>query len=135
MTTTFETAKVGDRVWCMRHGWGEVRETGWSARYPIYVCFPNDEFKTYTAGGLYDEDDVTRSLFWDEVVIEAPVKPLPDLEVDTKVLVWVNPNKKNRRHFSHFRAGRIWTFDSGSTSFTKLHAESTTGWPHWELAE
>lgn len=136
MTTTFESAKVGDPVWCMRSGWGDIRDVGSTERYPISVYFPEvDEFNSYTTDGFYDENHITQSLFWDEVVIVAPEKPLPKLEVDTKVLVWTDPNKKNKRHFSHFNHGRIYTFDSGSTSFTKLHRDSVTGWPHWELAE
>ena len=135
MTTTFETARIGDKVWCMRSGWGEIRDTHWTNRYPIYVYFPNDEFKLYTADGFYDDDDISQTLFWDEVKIVAPQKPLPELEVDTKVLVWGNNNIKHRGHFSHFSNGRIYTFDSGSTSFTKLHSNSVTGWPHWELPE
>lgn len=96
MTTTFETAKVGDRVWCMRRGWGEVREVkecggerwgGDTNRFPIDVRFPSGECETYTLGGLCDDDDISQTLFWDEIVIEAPVKPLPVLQVDAKVLV------------------------------------------------
>ena len=135
MTTTFETAKIGDRVWCMRSGWGEIRETDYSARYPIYVCFPNEEFKTYTSGGLYDEGDITRSLFWDEVVIEAPTKPLPDLPVDAKVLVWDDSEQKFRRHFSHFRNGDFYAFYKGRTSFTADGECDVTVWPCWELVE
>lgn len=67
---------------------------------------------------------------------EVPQKSLPDLEVDTKVLVWTDPSKKYRRHFSHFsRDGHINTYDSGATSFSKLHRNSITCWPHWELVE
>ena len=51
MTTTFEDAKVGDRVWDIRSGWGEVR-TNSSVSYPIAVYFQSEEFKTYTVGGL-----------------------------------------------------------------------------------
>lgn len=78
MTTTFETAKVGDKVWCMKSGWGEIRETDYSSRYPIYVVFSRDEFKTYTAGGLHETDDKVQTLFWGEVVIDAPLKPRTD---------------------------------------------------------
>lgn len=73
MTTTFETAKVGDKVWCIRSGWGEIGEVGWSDRYPIYVRFPHGEFKTYTVDGLYDEEDLNQTLFWGEVLVGAPV--------------------------------------------------------------
>ena len=134
MTTTFETAKVGDRVWCMRAGWGEIRDDRRaSAAYPIHVYFSNDEFKTYTVDGLYDADDITQSLFWDEVKIEAPQKPLPDLEVDAKVLVWSDHRcLKLKRHFSHFENGVLRAFDRGHTSWT---GGPTSAWPNWELAE
>lgn len=135
MTTTFETAKVGDRVWCINAGWGEIRGIDGLDAYPIAVYFLNDEFKTYTAGGLHDEDDITQSLFWGEVKLEAPQKPLLDLEVDTKVVVWNDPKQKHNRHFSHFSNGRINTFDMGCTSFTSPNPASVTDWPHWELAE
>lgn len=144
MTTTFETAKVGDRVWCMMRGWGEVREVreggyervgGSTNSYPIDVSFPSGECETYTLGGLYNDDDITQTLFWDKVVIEAPAKPMPDLEVDTKVLVWSDPEQKYRRHFSHFSNGRIYTFGRGRTSFTTLDSAPVTEWPNWELAE
>ena len=135
MTTTFETARVGDKVWCMHTGWGEIIDTWASVSYPIAVYFPNEIRKLYTTGGYYVDDDVSQTLFWDVVKVVAPQKPLPNLEVDTKVIVWTNPYKKQKRHFSHFVDGRIWTFDNGSTSFSKLHTNSVTGWPHWELAE
>lgn len=135
--TTFETAKIGDRVWCMRSGWGEIRGIHCARSYPISVYFLNDEFKEYTADGFYDEDDIQQTLFWDEVVIEAPVKPLPDLVVGAKVLVWDNGYENGyehrvKRHFSHFKNGDCHTFDLGHTSWT---GGSTTAWDNWELAE
>lgn len=93
MTTTFETSKVGDKVWCIHSGWGEIRGTQWTDRYPISVYFTNGEFKTYTVDGHYAVDDITQSLFWDKVVIEAPVKPkthtvqgveVPDFRIEPK---------------------------------------------------
>ena len=77
-TTTFETAKVGDRVWCILSGWGEVRGIDSSKAYPIAVYFTRDEFKTYTVNGLYLDGDLNQTLFWDEVVIDAPLKPRTD---------------------------------------------------------
>ena len=139
MTTTFETARVGDRVWSIEHGWGVVKRLERMFTNPMLVEFSGEVYVTYKLDGAQHSRHSqcrTQTLFWDEVKFEAPQKPLPDLEVDTKVLVWGdNNNIKHRRHFSHFRDGRIWTFDSGSTSFTKLHRNYVTGWPHWELAE
>ena len=133
MTTTFETAKVGDKVWCMRFGWGEIRNTEASTAYPIAVYFPEDEFETYTAGGLHDEDDITQSLFWDEVVIEAPVKPMPALKVNAKVLVWMaDSSNKYCRHFSHFENNDIYVFDKGLSSWT---GHTASAWDHYEVVE
>lgn len=75
MTTTFETAEAGDRVWCMVAGWGEVQAIDSSRDYPIAVCFKGDDIQTYTVGGFFAKDDIRQTLFWDEIVFEVPVKP------------------------------------------------------------
>lgn len=132
MTTTLEDAKVGDKVWDTRKGWGVVDEIRYSNEYPILVNFGYD-CESYTLDGYYFEDDVSPSLFWDEIVIEAPPKPLPDLPVDAKVLVWLDGSRdKYRRHFSHFENGGCHTFCGGHTSWT---GGTTTAWDNWELAE
>ena len=139
MTTTFETAKVGDRVWSMEYGWGEIVPTTAGETDTIKVMFIDGPSSTYTLEGrrlfthMRPRCSANQTLFWDEVVIEAPQKPLPVLEVDAKVLVWFNPDKKHKRHFSHFGNGVIWTFDAGSTSFTRLHKSSISYWPNWEV--
>lgn len=133
MTTTFENAKVGDKVWCMRSGWGEIRETDWSSRCPIYVVFSRDEFKTYTADGLYDTDDKLQTLFWDEIKFEAPTKPLPKLKVDDKVLVWQEGGEsKYKYYFSHFIGDKIYCFNYGATSFSSTKYR-TTAWDNFEI--
>ena len=133
--TTFETSEVGDRVWSITKGWGEINRIDKRSEYPLYVKYDSTGYDTFTFGGYLLASYVMRSLFWDEVKIEAPHKPAPDLEVDTKVLVWNNPNRKHRRHFSHFSNGQIYAFDLRSTSFTRLNEGSVTGWDYWELAE
>lgn len=134
MTTTFETAKVGDRVWCILSGWGEVRGIDSSKAYPIAVYFTSDEFKTYTVDGLYDDEDLNQTLFWKEVVIDAPPKPSPQLEVDAKVVVWNDGRDRFSRHFSHFsKDGVLHTFSHGKTRFTG--AGHATPWDNWELSE
>lgn len=137
MTTTFETAKVGDKVWCMVRGWGEVRELEIKNNDLVDVYFPSlNEYVSYTFDGIYYERDTCRTLFWDEVVIEAPQKPLPKLEVDTKVIVWNRGVGKVRRHFSHFtHEGKIVCFDYGMSSWTTQNTKNTTEWNEWELAE
>lgn len=77
MTTTFETSRVGDRVFSHTFGWGEIARISLLARRPIYVCFfSNNESGFYTLEGYHDPNLPVQSLFWDEVTIEAPVKPV-----------------------------------------------------------
>lgn len=79
--TTFETAKVGDRVWCLLHGWHPIIDTQHNANYPILT-----RKGSYTIDGRNYSNN-GRTLFWDEVIITPPPKPAPKLEVDTKILV------------------------------------------------
>lgn len=132
MTTTFETAKVGDRVWASVSGWGTIKSID-DSEYPITVYYDNGEYDTYTIDGVLFKDGGLQVLFWDEVVIEAPVKPMPALQVDAKVLVWRDGSRsKFCRHFSHFENNNIHVFDGGLSSWT---GNSSAAWDNWELAE
>ena len=126
--TTFETAKVGDRVWCLLHGWHPIIDTQHNVNYPILT-----RKGSYTIDGR-NYFNYGRTLFWDEVVITPPPKPLHKLEVDTKVLVWDNEDKLVRkRYFSHFdNTNNIHVFAQGATSWTK---DLTTKYSNWKLAE
>jgi hypothetical protein len=77
-TTTFETAKIGDKVFSLIFGWGEIKNINWCNLYPICVRFDsiNGE-RCFTSEGFFYKDARIQSLFWDEVTIEAPVKPAP----------------------------------------------------------
>ena len=136
MTTTFETAKVGDRVWSIKEGWGEIIEIDYDSDYSLSVKYDISGTDTFTFGGYESIADPMRTLFWDEVVIEAPQKPLPDLKVDAKVLVWDSKRELARTaHFCCFEDGKIYTYRSGRTSFTKVSRDHLDGWNYWELAE
>ena len=126
--TTFETAQVGDRVWCLLHGWHPIIDTQHNVNYPILT-----RKGSYTIDGRNYSNN-GRTLFWDEVVIIPPPKPAPKLEVDTKVLVWDNEDKLVRkRYFSHFdNTNNIHVFAQGATSWTK---DLTTKYSNWKLAE
>lgn len=135
-TTTFESAKPGDKVWFIpTREWGTIAEIRPDMNYPIMVNFGGDSIISFTLDGKECISHSFQSLFWDEIHIIAPPKPLPKLAVDTKVLVWNHPNNKAKRHFSHFEDGKIYTFDNGSTSFTRRRRNSITSWSNWELAE
>jgi hypothetical protein len=75
-TTTFETAKVGDRVFSHTFGWGTVDEIIEDSSYPIQVLF-HDNCDSFTIEGFYYKDKPIQCLFWNECTIEAPAKPLP----------------------------------------------------------
>ena len=129
--TTFETAKVGDKVWCLYYNkWLTITNIRKEDAYPIKT-----EINSYTLDGRLNTHSI-RTLFWDEVVITPPEKPLPKLEVDTKVLVWDRHyNTKERRYFSHFeKNGKIATFSQGRTSWSMDNTPSIV-WNYWELAK
>lgn len=133
MTTTFETAQVGDRVWCLYYNkWFTITNIRKEDAYPIKT-----ELNSYTIDGIMNVGG-GRTLFWDEVTIVPPKKPLPKLEVDTKVLVWDNRYERpTRGYFSHFeKNGNIVIFSGGGTSWSKFNADvPTVSWEHWELAK
>ena len=133
MTTTFENARIGDRVWCMRRGWGTVRKIDGDSLYPLKITYQHAAIGSYTLDGLAHVEDITQTLFWDEVVFKAPSEPVRDLPVDTEVLVWMHPSEKHRRYFSHFNSSRkIHCFVNGKTSWT---TKQTSDWLYWELRE
>ena len=128
MITTFETAKEGDRVWDIFHQeWFDITSVNLDSSLPIRV-----NYGSYTLDGRLN-GNIARTIFWDEVIITDPSKPLPKLEVDTKVLVWITEgDEKTKRYFSHFdKNGNISVFLDGKTSWT---ITSTNKWNHWELA-
>ena len=129
MITTFEDAKVGDRVWCVYNGWQTIiKITNFSNTYPIET-----DKTLYTYDGRISANS-GRTLLWGEVIITPPEKPQPKLEVDTKVLVWDSEKKvKLHRHFSHFeKNGKIVTFAEGRTSWSQGD-KSVVDWEYWEL--
>lgn len=131
--TMFADVQVGDYVWDSRKGWGIVVATEHDAHYPIIVDFEGD-YDSYTLDGYYSEGDVNPTLFWDEIEIKAPPKPLPKLEVDAKVIVWEDVGVELKRHFSHFSDdGVLHTFYNGKTSFT--NGGHYSAWINWRLAE
>ena len=128
--TTFENAKVGDRVWCLLYGWQTIESTDFNINYPIAT-----KKGTYTYDGKVQLSSQNRTLYWDEIAITPPSKPLPKLEVDTKVLVWdyEEDKYKIKGHFSHFnKYGSIFIFANGTTSWSN---SITIGYNYWELAK
>jgi hypothetical protein len=70
----FENARTGDRVWSIRHGWGTIACLD---NHDIHVEF--DYFRKkriFSICGKYDIEDLYPTLFWDEVKIDIPQKPI-----------------------------------------------------------
>ena len=130
MITTFEDAKVGDRVFHYKYSWSTITNIKKESDYPIIIDY---DF-SFTYEGFTDKSDKNRTLFWDEVVITPPEKPLPRLDVDTKVLVRDTLSSEPlRRYFSHFeKNGKIVTFAEGRTSWSQGD-KSVVDWEYWEL--
>lgn len=73
--TTFENAKVGDKVWSVMFGWGKIIGISKDSDYPIRVEFaqPNT-IGTFMLDGVSFKCE-NRTLFWDEIKITPPERP------------------------------------------------------------
>lgn len=69
-----DEVRVGDKVWHMSFGWGEVTELD-SSDYPICVQFEGFKLDWFTEDGkIYAEDNIP-ILFWEPTELEIPKKP------------------------------------------------------------
>jgi len=129
----FKDVKIGDRLYSLVYGWGVVEEIG-KENLQITVKFKNER-DTFTFDGKMYETDMHQTLFWDEIKFQVPKKPLPDLEVDTKVIVWNKEGLiKCKRYFKEFTPDGIAVcFIKGYTSWTS--SGETAKWEHFEVAE
>jgi hypothetical protein len=88
--TTFENAKVGDRVWSVEFGWGVVVD---KKKDVFYVNFTK---RTYTKENVFYSFDgkafkigkSNQTLFWDEIKIVPPERP--KRKVVRNIERWVN---------------------------------------------
>lgn len=119
--------KAGDRVWsALRNDWVELIEIG--------------QHGLYDGGWMYDTDGKLSGssgpfpmLFLNEVKPEdwPQPEPLPDLEVDTPVMVKDLGNSRwFKRHFAYWDDTKICCWDYGGTSFT---SKSAAHWDQWRL--
>lgn len=128
--TVFRNYKRGDKVWHITKGWVEIDSID-STQHPI-----NTRFDNFTVDGKAYEDDLYPTIYPNEfkVPAEAFKKPLPDLKVDTKVIVWNKDDKaKYHRHFKWFtKDGEIVCFVNGTTSWSN---DGDTIWDYYEVFE
>ena len=72
--TTFENSKVGDRVWSIEWGWGNIKEIyDLELNKKMFVRFKTAGFN-YFLNGKWIEDS-NQTLFWDEIKIVPPERP------------------------------------------------------------
>lgn len=121
--------RQGDIVWHSRMGFLKVGNINNDQRnnYTIRLEIGS----TFTSDGKVTINDMYPTLFWKEQILDLS-QPLPELEVDTKMLVWNAIGNKVRRYFSHFdKDGDIRVFVHGKTSFT-ADGDVTT-FNNWEV--
>jgi len=75
--TTFETVKVGDRVWSITYGWATVTEV---FKDKFEVQNDNGSTSMFNNDGTFHRmtslfTKTNRCLFWDEIKFEIPKKP------------------------------------------------------------
>jgi hypothetical protein len=75
MSTTFEEAQVGDKVWSVRYGHGVVASIYSDPDYPLVVKFERYvNSKSYTFYGNEYHHEL-QTLFWKEIKFEVPEQP------------------------------------------------------------
>jgi hypothetical protein len=74
MKNTFEKAQADDKVWSIRHGWGVITHID---NHKVFVRFDHLNWDCiFTICGKFSTEDLNPSLFWDEIKIDIPQKPI-----------------------------------------------------------
>ncbi len=131
----FDCIKVGDKVWSARFGCGRAL-LRLASETRFNVQFECGATKIHELDGTI-EGDYLQTLYWQKPDIIDKGKPLPDLKVDAKVIVWndCEPQHKHKRHFKEFREGKIVCFDNGKTRFTSNGSAYDLMWDNYEIVE
>jgi len=102
--------------------------------YPVEVSLDNGKSETFTGEGRYYTLHVHPTLFlapFEWPTQEQPEPPLPDLPVDTPIMVRNHEYESwGHRHFAAWKYGKVTTFTGGRTSFTE---NVTIDWEQWRL--
>lgn len=71
-----EEVKVGDKVWDIHRGWGEVTEIHYKKFHNYPICVSWEDYHVWiTKDGKVEVDEEMPSLFWQPIVFEIPKKP------------------------------------------------------------
>lgn len=77
----FRDAKVGDKVTCLKHGFGKILKIEKEDDHPIIIKLNNNEEYCYSYEGKYFKKDLNPVLFKGHVNFEIRTTPvLPDLK-------------------------------------------------------
>jgi len=88
--TTFENAKVGDKVWSCVYGWGEIKTIITEMKYPISVKFKRSNYTiSYNWNGIRIPTE-NCTLFWDEINMTPPERP--KRKVKKVIQGWESPS-------------------------------------------
>jgi hypothetical protein len=69
--------KVGDKVFHLQHGWGEVTIIDTEESYPITVCFNNNEMYRFTKEGRVNSWEKTPTLSFTEYTLQGFTQERP----------------------------------------------------------
>ena len=135
----FSNAKVGDKVFCLLNGEGIICDINTTYDYPIRVMFNNIKEDYNYLGFLYETHFIPalyHNKFDIQIPEEAYSQPLPDIAVDTPMLVWKSENSKRfKRYFKEFdKDGKVRCFSYGQTSFTSDNG-LCNAWINYEIVK
>lgn len=119
----FSDVKVGDKVYSVIVGWGEVERVFYDSTYPITVRFDlpcGDRIVgSYTLEGYASTNYIFPSLFWDEVVFDIPKKPEYKFKQDEAVICSdFGDGDTFIRYFAYYEKGKPMVYINGHTSKT-----------------
>ena len=87
----FQDVKIGDKVWNIKYGWGEIKKKYYISGNPkpnyFTLVFSGNLIRTYTPSGKDCVKDLHPSLFWDS--FEIPQKALTRPKKKVKKWRWV----------------------------------------------
>ncbi|MFR4518588.1 MAG: hypothetical protein ACLT40_01345 [Fusobacterium sp.] len=109
-------AKVGDRVWDIIYGWGNIISVIKNYPFPIAVDFSNGKTISYKFNGKNNDTDINPRLFWDEIKFEIPEKPF-DLESELRKLKIVEFKKDEKNYFL------LWDSDLENIEYDYLYSQ------------
>lgn len=100
-----------------------------------FIGYKPVEWVEHTDTNVWEYGNINPTLFWDEVKFSIPKKPLPNLKIDTKVIVWNDEESVKYKAYlkSVNNDGKIVCFANGTTSFSS--SGEVSEWDNYELVE